>query len=67
MNNVPLLPDKPILVSAVRAREILDVGVTKFWAMVKAGKIRMADTAGRRMVVYASLEALANGDNAASK
>ena len=53
-----VLPDKPILVSASRAREILDVGTTKFWAMVKAGRIKMADTGGRRMVVYASLEAL---------
>jgi hypothetical protein len=51
--------DKPLLVSSNRAREILDIGQTKFWAMVKAGKIRMADTGGRRMVVYASLEALA--------
>jgi hypothetical protein len=49
---------KPLLVSAPRAREILDVGNTKFWAMVKAGKIEMADTGGRRMVVYASLERL---------
>jgi hypothetical protein len=51
--------EKPMLVSATRAREILDVGTTKFWAMVKAGKIEMADTGGRRMVVYASLERLA--------
>jgi hypothetical protein len=51
-------PEKPLLVSAPRAREILDIGTTKFWAMVKAGKIKMAETGGRRMVVYASLEAL---------
>ncbi len=51
--------DKPMLVSAARAREILDIGTTKFWAMVKAGKIKMAETGGRRMVVYASLERLA--------
>jgi hypothetical protein len=53
-----VVPDKPLLVSAPRAREILDIGTTKFWAMVKSGKIRMAETGGRRMVVYASLEAL---------
>jgi hypothetical protein len=51
--------DKPILVSAPRAREILGVGTTKFWGMVKAGRIKMAETGGRRMVVYSSLEALA--------
>jgi hypothetical protein len=50
--------DKPLLVSGRRAREILDIGETKFWAMVKAGKIKLADTGGRRLVVYASLEAL---------
>jgi hypothetical protein len=53
-----VVPDKPLLVSGPRAREILDIGQTKFWAMVKAGKIKMAETGGRRMVVYASLEAL---------
>ena len=53
------IPDKPLLVSAPRARRILDVGNTKFWELVKAGKIKMADVGGRRMVVYASLEALA--------
>jgi hypothetical protein len=55
---MPLTLDKPLLVSGARAREILGIGETKFWAMVKAGKIKLADTGGRRMVVYASLEAL---------
>ena len=53
------ITDKPLLVSGPHARRILDVGNTKFWALVKAGKITMADVGGRRMVVYASLEALA--------
>jgi len=48
----------PLLISAPRARRMLDIGQTKFWAMVKAGKIKMADTGGRRMVVFASLNAL---------
>jgi len=56
--------EKPLLVSAPRAREILDVGTTKFWAMVKSGRIKMAETGGRRMVVYASLEALTASDAA---
>jgi hypothetical protein len=30
-------------------REILDIGETKFWAMVKAGKIKLAETGGRRL------------------
>jgi hypothetical protein len=52
-------PIKPLLVPSSRARAILGIGNTKFWAMVKAGKIEMADVGGRRMVVYASLERLA--------
>jgi hypothetical protein len=53
-----VITDKPLLITGARARELLDIGETKFWAMVKAGKIKLADTGGRRMVVYASLEAL---------
>ena len=56
--------EKPLLVSAPRAREILDVRTTKFWAMVKSGRITMAETGWRRMVVYASLEALTAPDAA---
>jgi hypothetical protein len=48
----------PLLVSAARARQIIGVGNTKFWQMVKSGRIKMADVGGRRMVVFASLEAL---------
>jgi len=58
--------DKPMLVSATRALEILDIGTTKFWAMVKASKIEMADTGVRRMVVYASLERLATPNQEAA-
>lgn len=53
------ISDRPLLVSAPRARQIIDVGNTKFWELVKAGKIQMANVGGRRMVVYSSLEALA--------
>ena len=53
------IQDKPLLVSGPKARRIIGVGNTKFWEMVKAGKIKMADVGGRRMVVYASLESLA--------
>jgi hypothetical protein len=50
---------EPLLVTATSAKEILQIGNTKFWRLVKLGKIQMAETAGRRMVVYASLKALA--------
>jgi hypothetical protein len=51
--------EKPLLVSAPTARKLVGCGNTKFWALVKAGKIKMADVGGRRMVIYSSLEALA--------
>ena len=50
---------KPILVSRPRARRLIDVGDTKFSELVKAGKIEMVNVGGRGMVVYASLEKLA--------
>lgn len=54
-------PDiKPILVSGPTARRLIGVGNTKFWDLVKSGRIRMTDVGGRRMVVYASLESLAD-------
>ena len=56
---LPPIPDRPLLITAPRARRILDVGNTKFWELVKSGKIQMAEVGKRRMVVYASLEALA--------
>lgn len=55
----PSIHDKPLLVSGPKARKIIGVGNTKFWELVKAGQIKMANVGGRRMVVYASLEALA--------
>jgi len=56
MDNTPL---KPLVVSNSTAKRLLDVGNTKYWSMVKAGKIQLVDVCGRRMAVYASLEALA--------
>jgi hypothetical protein len=53
------LPTKPLLVSGSVARKLIGCGNTKFWQLVKDGKVQMADVGGRRMVIYASLEALA--------
>ncbi len=55
--NVPEI--KPILVSGPTARRLIGVGNTKFWDLVKSGRIKMTEGGGRRMVVYASLESLA--------
>jgi hypothetical protein len=54
-------PDpKPLLVSNSVAKKILGVGNTKYWALVKAKKVKTVDVDGRSMAVFASLEALAN-------
>jgi hypothetical protein len=55
-------PVKPLLVSGSNARELLDVGNTKYWALVKSGAIETVEVGGRKMAVYASLERLAQGD-----
>jgi hypothetical protein len=50
---------EPLLVSTTTAKRVCDFGNTKFWALVKAGKIEMVDVGtGRRSVVYASLKKL---------
>jgi hypothetical protein len=51
---------RPLTVTPRTAQRILDVGNTKFWELVKAGKIKMVEVGGRRMAVYSSLEALAD-------
>jgi hypothetical protein len=57
---------KPLLVSGPVARKIVGVGNTKFWELVKAGKIKLVDVGGgRKLVSYASLEALAQPAEAA--
>jgi hypothetical protein len=50
--------EKPFVVSGPRARKLLDVGNTKYWKLVKDGKIRLVNVGKRRMATYASLEAL---------
>lgn len=52
---------KPLLVSGPRARRLLDIGNTKYWDLVKTGAIETSVVGNRRMVVFASLEKLAQG------
>lgn len=55
--------ERPLLVSQAKARQLIGVGPTKFWELVKAGKVKTVTLheGGRPMVVYASLEALVEG------
>ena len=55
---------KPLLVSGPRARKLLDIGNTKYWDLVKRGEIETAQIGNRKMVVFASLERLAQGGRA---
>ena len=50
---------EPLTVSVPKAQTILDIGNTKFWLLVKEGRIELAEVGHRRMVVYASLRTLA--------
>jgi len=50
---------EPLTVSVQTAQNILDIGNTKFWLLVKEGRIELAEVGRRRMVVYASLRTLA--------
>jgi hypothetical protein len=50
---------EPLLVTGPVARKLIGVGNTKYWELVKAGKVMLVEVGGRRMATYASLKALA--------
>jgi hypothetical protein len=50
---------KPFVLTGPEARRALRIGNTKYWALVKAGKIELAEIGGRKMPTYASIERLA--------
>jgi excisionase family DNA binding protein len=53
-------PDlKPITVRVPTALAVTGLGRTKFYALVKAGRIRTVSIGRRTLVVYADLEKLA--------
>jgi hypothetical protein len=49
--------EKPLFVPSPRGRKLIGVGNTKWWSLVKDGKIKMVKVGKRRMAIYASLEA----------
>ncbi len=56
MRDTPSL--KPITVTVVTALAVTGLGRTKFYELVKAGRIRTIPIGRRTLVVYASLEEL---------
>jgi hypothetical protein len=50
---------EPLTVPTGVGRALIGVGNTKWWELVRAGKIELAEVGGRRMATYASLKRLA--------
>lgn len=48
----------PLTVSVKRACEILDVGHTTMWSLIKVGRVKTMSLGRKRLVIYSSLEAL---------
>lgn len=57
MTDTPSL--KPITVTVATALAVTGLGRTKFYELVRAGRIRTVSIGRRTLVVYASLEQLA--------
>jgi hypothetical protein len=51
---------EPLLTTGPEARRLLRIGNTKYWELVKAGKIETVELGGRKMPTYASLKKLAD-------
>jgi excisionase family DNA binding protein len=49
---------KPLSVTVRQARELLGVGNTTIWALIRDKKLRTVNVGRRRLVVYASLESI---------
>ena len=61
----PIL-DEPLLVPGPEARRLLGIGNTKYWQLVRAGRIETVDLDGRKWVVFASLKRLAQPEKRAA-
>ena len=57
---------KPLAVPVKTACKLLGVGNTTMWALIKAGRVKTVSIGRRRLVIYASLEALISEGGAAS-
>ena len=55
---------KPLLVTVAQGRAAINVGHSKFYDLINAGRIKVVKVGSRTLVNYASLEALASGEAA---
>jgi excisionase family DNA binding protein len=49
---------KPLAVPVKAACQLVGVGHTTMWALIKEGRVKTVSVGRRRLVIYASLEAL---------
>jgi hypothetical protein len=56
--NVSASSMKPLSVPVKTARELLGIGNTKMWELIKEQRVQTITLGRRRLVVYASLEKL---------
>jgi excisionase family DNA binding protein len=57
---------KPLAVSIRRACELVGLGNTTIWKMIKEGRLQTMSVGRRRLVIYRSLEALVSASEEAS-
>ena len=56
---------KPLAVTVKTACQLVGVGNTTMWALIKAGRVKTVRIGRRRLVIYASLEGLVSDAGAA--
>ncbi len=54
----PPAPSRPLTVTVKTACAFLGVGRTTMWALVKAERVKTTRVGRRRLIIFASLEAL---------
>lgn len=52
------MASKPLSVSVRRAANLLDIGVSTMWVMIARGDVETVSLGRKRLVLFASLEAL---------
>jgi len=58
---------KPLAVTVSSARKLTGLGNTTIWALIKNGKLKSVRIGRRRLITYASLEALLSPSTDAPK
>jgi hypothetical protein len=59
--------DRPLTVSVKRARELLDVGHTTIWGLIRDQKLETVSIGRKRLVIFSSLEGLVTDLRASKK